>query len=477
MKITREETSPREVSLAIELESADIEPFLDRSYRRVVNKTQIPGFRPGKAPRILVENYVGREALVRESADAIVQDALDKAIKTENLDVFGDPEVELTEIDPFSVKAVVPLEPIVELGDFRSIRLQPEPVEVTGERLEAFMERLRYDAAPWEPADRPLKFGDLATLDVEGFIEGERVANDRGIDFIPSQDNPIPFPGFSVYLEGMKRDESKEFTLVVPEDYADTSIAGKECRFSVTALEIKEKALPDLDDEFAKGVGEGYESLEALRSKVHEDLTEQATRASQREFQNRSLEEVVKGVSVQVSDLTMNREIDHLLEEQLQSQQDRRMDMESYLRNVGKTREELRDELRPAAVERLTRFLVVRKLAQEEGIEVSPEEVGSEVDKLASASSDSADSLRMALSSDRARSSISSGILARKVLERLAQIVGGDAEGEGTGESGPAATADRDADGEEAEGDSPQPSREDADASQDGDEGGSPSDN
>ena len=431
MNITKEETSPREVALSIQLESSDIEPYLERSYKRLVNRLMIPGFRRGKAPRYMVENYVGKEAMVQESLEYIVQESLDKAIKEENLETFGEPDVEVLEVYPTSFKATVSLEPIVDLGDFRSLRLEPDPIEVTEEQVAGVLEQIRYESAPWDPVDGPVKFGNLVTMEVVGVIEGRKLADDKGVDFIPSMDNPHPFPGFSVYLEGMRKDVPKEFDLTVPEDYADKTLAGKECRFNVKVLEIKEKVLLDLNDEFAKGVGDGYESLEALRANVLENLTQQAERAGRRAFEERSLEEVLKGTSVEVSDLTANREIDHLLEERIQSEQGRQTDMDTYLQNVGKSQEELRDELRPTAQERLTRFLVLRKLAQEEGIEVSPEDVDSEVENLSSGATESGGSLREALSSERAKSSIGSAILTRKVLERLAQIVQGGVQIEG----------------------------------------------
>ena len=447
MNITREDTAPREVVLTIQLEGEEIEPFLDRSYRRLVNRVQIAGFRRGKAPRWRVENEVGREALIRESLDSILRETLDKAIKEEEIEAFNEPDVELVEIDPFSLKAVVPLEPIVELGEFRSLRLEPESIEVGGEQVDKVLEQARYDSAPWQPAGRPVKFGDLVTIDVDGVVEGKKVADDKGVDFIPAQDSPFPFPGFSVYLEGMQRDESREFTLQVPEDHRDAELAGKECRFKVKVQEIKEKDLPELDDDFAKGVGEGHESLENLRAHILENLTAEADRISQRTLQEKVLEEVIKGASVEVSQLTTNREIDHLMEGQAQAQQGRQMDVDEYLRHEGKSREELRDELRPEASERLTRFLVIRKLSQEEGIEVPPEEIDAEVERLSATSGDSAESFRQAFSSESTKASFGSAILTRKVLERLALIAEGKAEQEDGAQ--PDESPSEDKDGEE----------------------------
>ncbi len=485
MKITREETSIREVTLNIELDSADVEPYLDRAYKRVVNRVQIPGFRKGKAPRYLLENYLGREALVRENLDSIVQESLERAIKEENLETFGEPEVEVVEIEPLSVKSVVPLEPIVDLGEFRSLRLEPETVEVKAEDVDRAIERIRYEGAPWEPVDRGVKFGDLVTLDLEGTIEGRKVADEKGIDFIPSQDNPVPVPGFSVYLEGLGKDEPKQFSLPIPDNYPDKALVGKECRFLVKLQEIKEKALPELDDEFAKGVGEGHDSLEALRTSLMNGLTERAQHEADRAFQERSLDEVVKGATVEVSNLTTNQEIDHILEERIQGQQGSQMNMDAYLENVGKSREELREEMRPTAQERLTRYLVIRKLAQGAGFEVSPEEIDAEIEKLASFSNESGDALRRAFSSKNARSSISNAILSRKVLEYLGQIVRGVAVKEGPSpedsavetEEGPEATGPEATGGEEGAG---EPASAEAEHPEDGgpeEEGGNPSDN
>jgi trigger factor len=476
LKVSREDTAPRQVVLTVELDDSDLEPSLERSYRRVVNRVVIPGFRKGKAPRYLVQNYLGREALIQESLDHIVQEALDKALKEHGLEVFGEPELDLVETDPVSFRATLPLEPLVDLGDFRDVRLQPAAVEVTDERVDEVIERLRYDTAPWQPVERGVKFGDLVTLDATGVIAGDEVMDDKGVDFIPNQDNPSPFPGFSVYLEGMNRDEDREFTLAVPEDYLQTAIAGKECRFSVKVLEIKEKGLADLDDEFAKGVGEGYETMEELRTSVLDDLKEQSERAAQRELESKALDEVIKGASVQMPDLAMDREIDRLMDEQIHAQHNRHMDMDEYLQNVGKSQDELKDELRPAAQERLTRYLIVREIAKEEGIEVSADDIDSEVERLTSGVAESAEALRRAFSSESARTSIHDTVLTRRTLGRLREIVTGAAGEAETAAEPPTGSAEESGEQETAEESAPSTSEETPAETSD-EEGGNSGDN
>ena len=480
MKVSREDTAPRQVVLTVELDDSDLEPSLERSYRRVVNRVQIPGFRKGKAPRYIVQNYLGRDALVQESLDQIVQDALDKALKEQDLEVFGEPEVDVVETDPVSFKATLPLEPLVDLGNFRDLRFQLESVEVTDEQVDRVIERFRYDSAPWQPVERGVQFGDLVTLDVDGVIEGNKVADDKGVDFIPTQENPNPFPGFSVYLEGLKKDEAKEFTLTVPEEYPDGTIAGKECRFNVKVQEIKEKALAELDDEFSKGVGEGYETMEELRASVRNDLKEQSERAAQQDLEGKTLDEVIKGTSIQVPELATNREIDQLLDERIHAELNRHVDIDTYLQNVGKTQEELRDEMRPAAHERLTRYLVVRQVAKEEEIDVSPEDVDAEVERLSSGAGESGDTLRQAFSTENARGSIRTAVLTRRVLERLGEIATGarSEDGEASAEAEAASTASTQSPEEQEGAEQPTPSAPDEDrAGKSDEEGGTSGDN
>ena len=162
MNITKESDSPTEIVLKVELAPEDEEPFITRSYRRIVSRINIPGFRRGKAPRSIVESQVGRTALVQEALEFMVPETLDQILKQENLQAFMEPDLEVLDIEPVSFKAVVTLEPMVELGDLRSIKVEREPVEVADKQVDEVIEQLRYESAPWEPVDRPAQFGDLS---------------------------------------------------------------------------------------------------------------------------------------------------------------------------------------------------------------------------------------------------------------------------------------------------------------------------
>ena len=434
MKVTRESVTSTELTLNIVMDSEDEDPFIHRSYRRTVGRLQIPGFRKGKAPRSIVESYVGRTALVQEALEFMIPETLDKVLKEEDVQAFVEPQIEVIEIEPVSFKAVVPLEPQVDLGEFRSIRLEKDVPEISDERVAEVLEQVREESAPWEPAERPVNFGDLLNLNVSGIINDDQVVDDEAVDYVPQAENVLPFPGFAVHLEGMAEGEEKEFTLTIPEDYPRPQYAGKECHFYVHVLSIKEKRLPELDDEFAKGVGDGHDDLAALRLHVRQRLEDEAEAEANRSLERESIEELVKAATVQASDMLYQREVDMMQQERERSLQNQRIPMETYLGYLGQTAEEFREQLRPTAEERLTRFLVMRKLAEVESIEVSPEEVEEEINSMVSSAGDSEAAMRGALSSENAKENILSSLTDRKVIARLVQIFQGE-EGASAGDS------------------------------------------
>jgi len=426
VNITKESESATEVTLNISLDTADEEPFIGRSYRRLVSRVQIPGFRPGKAPRSIVEQHVGRTVLVQEALEFMIPETLDQVLKDENLSAFAEPQLEILEVEPVSFKAVVPLEPVVDLGNFRETRLEKDSVEITGDQIGEVLEQLRIESAPWEPADRAAKFGDLLNLNVTGTIVGEQVINDQGIDFVPELENPLPIPGFSVYLEGMTEGQEKDFSLTIPEDSPQAEFAGKECRFSVEVLSIKEKNLPELDDEFAKGVRDGYESLDALREDVEKRLLTDGENAALRKVEQEGLQELLKTSSIQASDIVYQRELDMMREDRERAIRNQRLDMDTYLSYLGQTQDEWQEQLRPQAEERLKTYLVLRKLAEEETLEIDEKEIDEEIETMASSSAESEESIRRVFSTDSSRESLRSSLLNRKVMGRLVEILLGE---------------------------------------------------
>ena len=431
MRVTRDNVSPIEITLSVELETEDENPFLERSYRRTVSRINIPGFRRGKAPRSIVESMVGRTALLQEALDFMVPETLDKVLTDEDVSAFGEPSIEVTDLEPVSFTATVPLEPTIELGDYRSLRVDSEPVEIGEEQVDDVISRLQEEQAVWEPVERAAEYGDRLNLDVNGEIDGELVVDDHDVEYIPNEDNVLPFPGFAPNLVGLAEDAESEFNVTIPEDYPREQYAGKEVQFKVSVLSVKEKSVPELDDEFAKSVGEGFDDVEALRSSVRESLTNQAEAAAQNELEQKSLEALCEAAVVNASPILYERELEALQADRERMLRQQGLDLATYLRFMGKSNEEFLDEMRPSAERRLVGGLVLRKLAEAEEIEVTDEDIQSETDRLfdmstgEEAEQESLDNLRQFLDSESTRDNIRSSLHSRRVLERLTEITQG----------------------------------------------------
>ena len=428
MKVTRDNASPIEITLTVELEPEDENPFIERSYRRTVSRINIPGFRRGKAPRRIVEGMVGRATLLQEALEFMVPETLDKVLTDEEVSAFGEPNIEVTELEPVSFTATIPLEPTIDLGDYRSLRVDYEPVAIDEEQVEDVISRLQEEQSVWEPVERPAEYGDRLNLDVNGEIDGETVIDDEDIEYIPNEDNVLPFPGFAPNLVGLSEEDESEFTVTIPEDYPREQYAGKAVRFQVSVLSVKAKNVPELDDEFAKSVGQGFDDLEALRENVRESLSGQAEAAARNELEQKSLEALCDAAVVNASPILYERELEAMQADRERMLRQQGLDLETYLRFMGKSATEFLDEMRPNAERRLVGGLVLRKLAEAEEIEVTEEDIQSETDRLLEMSTteeaepESLENLREFLDSQSTRDNIRSSLHSRRVMERLTDI-------------------------------------------------------
>ena len=340
MEIQTESEQTAEIIVTVTLTEDDENPYLDRSYKRLVTRLKVPGFRPGKAPKSIVESMVGRIGLVNEAIEFMIPESLDQALRDNDISAFAEPHIELLGMEPTQYKATVPLEPIVVLGNTDEINIEREPVSITEEQVDEVLDRVRNEQASWEPVERPIEYSDLLNINVKGIIDDELVIDDSEIDFMPIEDSVLPFPGFAPNLIGHSETESLEFEITIPEDYARKEYAGKQCAFEVEILSVKEKNLPAIDDEFAKGIGEGFDTLEDFKSNVMEQLTTEADSQAALKLQEDSLNKLVEISDIQASNLLYEREADSLRREREQALSNQQVDIDTYLAYMGKSPEE-----------------------------------------------------------------------------------------------------------------------------------------
>jgi trigger factor len=424
MKVTREKEENRQVWLNIEIEPAEMETELDLAYHRLAQNAEIPGFRKGKAPRAVLERHIGKDRLLEEALNSLLPQAYEKALKEQELEPIANPDIEITQTDPVIFKAKVPLKPVVELGDYQTIRLKPEPPDAIDDELNNMIEQLRRQHGSWEPAERPADFEDLVTLDVDSHVEGKPFINQQGVQYQILKNQTAPTPGFAENLVGMKGGEEKAFTLPLPEDYAQAELAGKEASFKVKITEIKQLKLPELNDEFAAAVNPELKTFEGLKERISTNLRLMAEDRARREFEERVVDAAVDLSQVDFPPVLVDMEIDRTLEQQARQLQANNMALEEYLSRIGKKEEELREELRPAATKRVIRSLVLGKIYEAEKIEVSEADIDIELERMIEGAGEKKDEARKQLNTPQVRSSLEQMVATRKTVQKLVEIAG-----------------------------------------------------
>ena len=430
MKVKAERIENSQVVLEVEVDPEEEERSLEEAYRRLVKQAEVPGFRRGKAPRAMFERFVGREVLLQEAIERLVPELLNQAIEEQQLAPITQPEVELTQTDPVVFKATVSLSPTVELGDYRQVRVAEEPVEVSEEDVDKVIEQLREEHAPWAPADRPVELNDLVTMDVEGNVGDEELGKREAIQYQVLADFAFPVPGFAEKLLGLEKDKETEFTISFPADHERAELAGQDCGFKVLIGEIKEKRLPELNDDFAKSIGEEFDSLEALRERVMSNLRAMAEGRAQHDHEEKVIDEVVEQATVEFPPVFVEQDIESMIAQQERELQANKISLEQYLARVQMTGEQLREQLRPVAMKRVARTLVLSKLMEEEGIEATEEQIEGEIEALAQGAGERADEVKQFFTSPVGRQSLHQTLLGRNTVQRLVDIASGQVETE-----------------------------------------------
>jgi len=423
VKVTAEEMENRQVALIIEVEPDELEKSRKEAYHRLVNRVSIPGFRKGKAPRAVLEQHVGRESLLDEVLEHLAPQLYKEAVKSQGFEPIAEPQIKVTQTDPVVFKAIVSLKPTIELGDYHDIKVKPEPVKIGGDEIETAMEQIRQKQAVLSPVDRPVQFGDSVTLSIEATVGDKTLLNHKGVVYDVDQNSAIPLPEFAENLIGVDKNKEKIFTFHIPDDYGAREFSGKECLCKVAVSEIKEKELPDLNDELAQTIG--YDNLTSLREKVAADLTAEAEQRSLLELKQKVLDAVIERSSVDYPLILEEREIAYILEDEAQRLGYTKV--EDYLGRVNRTVDELKQEVRPVARKRVINTLILDKVAEEEKIEIASAEVDNKIDAMLKNVEDK-EKGRQLLASARIKESIEQSLRTEKTVDQLVQIATGTKE-------------------------------------------------
>lgn len=377
MKVTVERTPGSEAVLNVSLDWDEVEKASDKAYKKLAQKYNVPGFRKGHAPRTMLERMLGREAIYQEGLEDLIDASYREAIREHDLTPVAQPSVEAPPIEigqPYSFTARVPILSPVTLGDYASVRVPVPSAEVGEEDVEQTLERMRENAAMWLPAERAAQVGDQVTADLKLTVEDKVVSDLKDNEFELAIERPGIFAGMDDHLVGMREGERAEFTTTIPEDYANTALAGKEGHYDVTIKAVKYKELPELDDEFAKSQG-NYQTLDQLRDIIRQQLQRQKEGDARRELRDEVAKAVADQAEVEIHPMLVDDEVHQMMREQDRMLKQNGLNLEYYLSMLQKDEETYHKELEPEALGRVKRDLVLTAVADAEDIQVGDDEL------------------------------------------------------------------------------------------------------
>ena len=373
------------VALTVEVGAADFEAAVEKAYRKQRGSIRMPGFRPGKAPRKMIERMYGEAIFYEEAVNAALPDAYGAAVKEKELQVVGYPQVELLEVgkEGFSFKATVAVYPEVTLGQYKGVEAPRAKVNVTDEDVDARLKEMaERDSRMVSVEDRPVEKGDIVNIDFEGFLNGEPFDGGKSDSFDLEIGSGSFVPGFEDQLVGMNAGEEKDIDITFPEDY-HADLAGKAVVFHVKANSIKVKDLPTLDDEFAKDVSE-FDTLDELKNDVREKLVKEREDAAKRAFEDIVMSKVADGIQADIPDAMVEDQAQRFVDNFRMQIQSQGIPYDQYMKMTGMDEEKLLADAKGPALGQVRMELAINAIVKAENLEASDEDVEAEYAKMAS---------------------------------------------------------------------------------------------
>lgn len=442
---------PARVLLEVEVEAARVEEAVEQAYRRIVRNLRIPGFRPGRAPRRVVEMHVGKETLLQEAVDDLIPELYREATRQTEIDPVDRARIDIVDMgvdQPLKFTAEVDVKPEVTLGQYEGIAAERRLLKVDDEAVERMVESMREQMAQLVNVEKEaLEDGDFAIVDFEGFIDDEPFQGGAARGETIEIGGGRFVPGFEEQLIGMTPEEERDIEITFPEDYRE-DLAGKPATFRVKLLEIKERRLPDLDDEFAKDTGQ-FDTLDEMRTNFRNRLETSAAERADDELRADLLKQVSEEAQVDIPAVMIEQELEQMQREMQLSLAQSGIRWEHYLQMSETTEDEWRAESRSDAEQRVKQDLVLLTIGRAQKLHPEEEAVDERLRELLGPGRDERELKQMLADEDR-RDVVRESLLRTRALEWLvehAQVTqveyeaGDEADAEGDG------TADSEADG------------------------------
>ena len=379
-----EKLEKSQVVLTVEVGPDEFNAAIEKAYKKNRRKYRVPGFRPGKASRKMIEAMYGREVFYDDAINEAFPDAYEAAVKEKELKVVDMPSVELDGVptaEGFVFKATVPVYPEVTLGQYKGLSAPKRSVTVTDDDVEERIRRLSDRNTRLVSVDREAKLGDTVVIDFEGFLNGEPFDGGKGENHSLELGSESFVPGFEAQLVGVKPGEEREIQITFPDNYAP-ELAGKDATFKVTTREVKEKDAPEIDDEFAKDVSE-FDTLAELREDLRKQISKERQEAADREFEDALMNQVADGITAEIPDVLIDRQAKQFIDNLKRQVYQQGFGYEQYLQMTGATEEKLLEDAQEPAVRQVRMDLAVTAIIEQEHLEATDEDREAEYEKLA----------------------------------------------------------------------------------------------
>ncbi len=383
MNVTVNEVDQHQVTLHIELPAAEAKKGAAAAVKNLANKVNIPGFRKGKAPRMILESYLGKDAVKEEINDVLINKAYNDALNEKDITPVSDPEVKIISEEKgqdFVFEITVTKKPDVKLGEYKGIKAAKEEAEVTDEQVAEELAKMQksHSKLVVAPEGTEIADEDFAIIDFKGTVDGEAFEGGEGKSY-PLQIGSGSFiPGFEDQLKGLKAGDQKDVKVTFPEDYFEAKLAGKEAVFAVTINDVKRSEVPAIDDEFAKEVGK-FDSLDALKEDIKKRLASQAHFQAVEKFNNDVLKTVVDNAEVDIPAVMVDTKVDQMVDEMSMRLETQNLSLEDYLKYTNSDMDKLKEQYRQPATDNVKMDLVLEAIAKAENIQVQDMDLQAEI--------------------------------------------------------------------------------------------------
>lgn len=422
MKATWEKIEKNKVVLNVEVDAEQVATALDKAFKKVVAKANIPGFRKGKVPRQIFEAKFGIESLYQDALDILLPEVYVKAVEESSIEPVDRPDVEIEQFgkgQALIFKATVIVKPEVQLGEYKGLEVEQKDSAVTEDEIAEELKRLQQRHAELVVLEEgTAENGDIAVIDFEGFVDEVAFEGGKGENHSLELGSNSFIPGFEEQVVGMAKGEEKDVNVTFPEEYHSEELKGKAAVFKVTVRDIKRKNLPELDDEFAKDVSE-FDTLDEFKQDISKRLQERKEKSNEQERESALVEKAAANAEVEIPEAMITTEVDQMYNDFGNRLKMQGMELDMYLQFTGQDEATVKQQMRTDAARRVRNNLVIEAIAKAENISASEEEINEELERLAGQYQRSSDELRAILSANGSLDTLQSDLTSRKTIAFL----------------------------------------------------------